>query len=627
MPWGKLTTGFVALGAALSGVDASIINEVPIQAEYKLIEHVSVTQNGNVVKATLPWKDQQGFVVGYDMGVPTARERVKDKRIKQVITEQVSSDAMKMDILLNEKPDTNRFCYTIEGAENYNFEQQPEAYTQFEIEHEAYRPEEMMGGFAVYHKTLHDNEYETGKVGNIPFPYIWEVDNPATKQRADSFTYQDGQLCVVVQQSFLDTATYPVRIDPTFGYSAIGASATALLVNETAGNLYIAPPDAGATSIAKFTLHTQRRLATDQFKAVLYDTSGNVITNGVGGAADAPAAYAWTDSSFATPPTITPGTSYGLNVVMSATVDYKYDTITGTYGLYDNTNSFASPQSITVADGSDYRLSLYATWNAAACDPYTTQCTDVFTTKGYNEWVAPTDVTSAKVACWGPGGGGGVVGSSGGGGGGGGAFASSTVSVTAGTGYTIFIGSGGNADNSASTSDSTFGTTTVVADGGKGTSDISAAAGGYASGSTGDVKSSGGNGGVGNATGDAGGGGGGAAGPHGAGEAGSGASTSQGGAGGLGDAGVGGTAGAADTNNATAPDGGNGGQSVYGGGGGGGGDNGDYGGNGGMYGGGGGGGEIAGGGQGADGRCEVSYTATAAPSGGEVIYQSEFFFF
>lgn len=259
----------------------------------------------------------------------------------------------------------------------------------------------------------------------------------------------------------------------------------------------------------------------------------------------------------------------------------------------------------------EYKISLQPkTLNALAT-------TEEFNTAGTFNWQAPSRVYQASVACWGGGGGGGRGKNAGGGGGGGGAYASSTIAVTPGTYYTIYIGAGGTG-GSASPSDgtagenSTFATNTLVAVGGGGgiggTSAISAGGtGGSAALSTGTTTSSGGDGG-GGSTNDGSGGGGGAGGPDGIGGTGGTATTVDGADGGIGDNGSGGGAGAGAT---SAVLGGNGGTATTtGGGGGGGGYNGTTygGGNGGFPGGGGGGGE-AGGGNGGDGRCQIIYSA------------------
>jgi hypothetical protein len=248
----------------------------------------------------------------------------------------------------------------------------------------------------------------------------------------------------------------------------------------------------------------------------------------------------------------------------------------------------------------------------------TTNCTEIFDTAGYTTWTVPENVTSIDVACWG-GGGAGFDGGTGGGGagGGGGAFASSTVTVATNDVIRIFVGVGGTTSGAAgatSTASTTAPALLVAADSGGGGLGLTTqiGIGGTIGRSTGDVKNDGGNGGQGidDSTHDGGGGGGGGAGPHGDGEVGAdaiGGATDTGGAGGRGDNTLGGTAGAAGNGG----NGGIGGTSALGGGGGGGGDNGATGGAGGTAGAGGGGGET-GQGNGATGRCEITYTTAAA---------------
>lgn len=213
-------------------VDATTLNETPLErVEMIGEERVEAKQVGNVVETTFPWKDQPGLTVKVDLGEPTLTERFTDKRKREIITETVDEfdGGFKVDILLNERPDTNVFCYEIEGAENYDFFYQP-ALTEQEIAEGAERPENIVGSYAVYHKTLKNHQqgrenYATGKVLHIPRPQVWELNNQeVTKEWAElSYTDDDG-LCVTVRQEFLDKAEYPVRVDPTFGYTSIGAS-------------------------------------------------------------------------------------------------------------------------------------------------------------------------------------------------------------------------------------------------------------------------------------------------------------------------------------------------------------------------------------------------------------------
>ena len=157
-------------------------------------------------------------------------------------------------------------------------------------------------------------------------------------------------------------------------------------------------------------------------------------------------------------------------------------------------------------------------------------------------WTPPSGVTSVTVHAIGGGGAGGAGdGSNGGSGGGGGAYASGTVSVTAGVAVSIQIGAAGGTAGADGTDTWFKSTSDVMAKGGQGGGLNSTAVsstisqGGQASASVGTTKFNGGDGGVVQVSGnDYGGGGGGAAGPNGAGGSGGvGATAASGGGGGA----------------------------------------------------------------------------------------------
>lgn len=227
----KTIAGLSATAILMGGVDASILNEKPLERlEMVANERVEAKQLGNIVETTFPWKDQPGIKVKVNLGEPSLTERIKDKRKKEVITEVVDfgDGGFKVDILLNEKPNTNRFCYAIEGAENYDFFYQPPL-TAEEIAEGSYRAPEIEGSYAVYHKTLKNHivgreNYATGKVMHIPRPQVWELNDKDNTTVWADLSYDNGQLCVTVDQEYLNKAKYPVRVDPTFGYTSLGGT-------------------------------------------------------------------------------------------------------------------------------------------------------------------------------------------------------------------------------------------------------------------------------------------------------------------------------------------------------------------------------------------------------------------
>ncbi len=105
------------------------------------------------------------------------------------------------------------------------------------------------------------------------------------------------------------------------------------------------------------------------------------------------------------------------------------------------------------------------------------QTTTNFTTAGTTSWQCPAGVTSVLVQIWGAGGGGGgAQGTSvrrAGGGGGSGGYSTATINVTAGTTYSIVVGTGGTAGpnssgNGGTGGASSFGANLLVANGGSG---------------------------------------------------------------------------------------------------------------------------------------------------------------
>lgn len=357
------------------GIDASSLHEVPMEkVEMVASERLEVKQRGNVVETKLPWKGEQGITVKYDMGEPTSKERLKDKRNKQVITEVVDfgEGGFKIDIILDEKPDTNRFCYQIEGAENYDFFYQPKL-TEKEIAEGNSRPDDIIGSYAVYHKTLKNNGYKTGKVMHIPRPQVWEVNDESTKEWAE-LSYTDGELCVTARQEFLDTATYPVRIDPTFGYTSIGASASQIFAFTTS-NRWGQQVDAGTDSgtITKITAAVAMSAARNVKTAIGEDdgsqyTPVTYVEAALPNNSSVKTWYDWTYSY--TMGQQAANNIYGLFILGSGTGGGTTGTIAydSTTGFYHNTNgvTYSANTDPLSTSGSTGRLySIYATYTAS----------------------------------------------------------------------------------------------------------------------------------------------------------------------------------------------------------------------------------------------------------------------
>jgi len=130
------------------------------------------------------------------------------------------------EVELAEKPTTNVLHFSIQ-TKGFDFFYQPEL-TPEELDRGDLRPENVIGSYAVYHKTRKDNivggkEYATGKAFHIYRPYVMDANGVKVWCELD-IDVESGEAAITIPEDFLDTAAYPIIIDPTFGYTTQGAS-------------------------------------------------------------------------------------------------------------------------------------------------------------------------------------------------------------------------------------------------------------------------------------------------------------------------------------------------------------------------------------------------------------------
>ncbi|MDD5110502.1 MAG: hypothetical protein PHI63_04800 [Patescibacteria group bacterium] len=532
---------------------------------------------------------------------------------------------LEIEVILKEKPDTNKFCFQIDGAEDLVFTKQLPLWQEaglsaptkdctdtdcvFPDGDSAHRPENVVNSYVVSHATKRNYRIGGLNYGTGKFQHIYRIqviDADGLKEWGD-LEYADGKLCAIVPQKFLDTATYPVMVDPTYGYTSNAATGTSNAENTLRiyggwGN------SSQAGNAKKVTFYGNAVGSAANARGVIYlDSDLSSVTWGA--QVSVSTSLGWKELSVTTTTVSTVAYRPGIWMGTEGTGwNVQYDAAAAGYvGYRDNTAYHATndpPTPYTVASSNASRQ--YGIYFTYTC-PDTGTCT--FNQGQTEDWTAPVGITSVTVECWGAGGCGGGNAINATGGGGGGAYAQSVVSVTPGTNYTITIGTcttvGGNGTNS------TFGGSTVVAEGGDGGGPDWGGEGGAATSSTGTITNSGGKGASDDAGHNQGGGGGGAGGPDGAGQDGTAGNATVGGAGGGGDAGSGGAGGAGGDGGV----GGNGVCHVKGGGGGGGGDNTFRGGSGACGGGGGGnGGDVGSVTYITIGQCILTYSVPA-PAG------------
>jgi hypothetical protein len=175
-------------------------------------------------------------------------------------------------LTLKTKPVSNIFNFNI-ATENLDFFYQPEL-TEEEILDNANRPPEVVGSYAVYHSSKANNEYKAGKAFHIYRPKVWDSAGKTIWGVLNVDT-KSGILSIAVDQKFIDTAVYPVFVDPTFGYETTGKS-TVGLSNQIRGTLFTCPESGTATSVA-FYLDNNGGNTSKTYKFAIYLISDSTL--------------------------------------------------------------------------------------------------------------------------------------------------------------------------------------------------------------------------------------------------------------------------------------------------------------------------------------------------------------
>gem|GEM_PF-1203062 len=288
------------------------------------------------------------------------------------------SDGLEWEIILYQKPTTNKFIFNIQ-TKNLNFYYQPPLTAQ-EIAMGAERPDSVVGSYAVYHAYKRDNirhingedttyeNYGTGKAFHIFRPKA--IDANGNKVWGTLFIdTSNAEMIIVVPESFLDTAVYPVSIDPTFGNTIVGASNVGLTAGESYGNAILVNEHTAGSSetVDSIYIYGKSYNTDDSFNLALYTTSGTdslpvtrtgaVDTIGVteGSTPQWYVAYAGVAMTSGTKYTLAVGNNYNLPRIY-------YDSYSG--GASRETISGIPPISWTHLSYMDYQLSLYAIYTS-----------------------------------------------------------------------------------------------------------------------------------------------------------------------------------------------------------------------------------------------------------------------
>jgi hypothetical protein len=298
------------------------------------------------------------------------------------------------EIILAKKPPTNTVTFTLRSkgltahyqrplnqetpAPNWVTVTETEAFDA-EGHRVAYRPPKAVGSYALYHDSrigdiVGKQNYRAGKVGHIYRPHLTD----ALGAEAWGTITLDlvAQTCTItVPQDFLNSATYPVVIDPTFGYTTIGGTLGEYYADyEMAFGPYSPASNGDATSVS-FYFCSDYHAAFSATFGIFSDTgsdapNANLKDSAGGNVGNPDEVRDWYTQNLDSSLAITSTTLYWIVRNSVDTFHYAYDSVSGYDYVYDAATYSAGTlrSSYGTPDGriDNWRHSCYVTYTEAA---------------------------------------------------------------------------------------------------------------------------------------------------------------------------------------------------------------------------------------------------------------------
>lgn len=285
-----------------------------------------------------------------------------DYKIESYIDENGNAE---IELILEDKPPVNTFEFILTNYEDYDFYKQYPLNEEMQLEESVssdeshqynekgevilYRPENVVNSYAIYRN---GEKY-------FHIYRIYAYDFLGNRIYGDMF-YSKGSLYVTIDQTFLDTAIYPVRIDPTIGNTNIGSSTSTVGVNDAYAIQKTSLEDGTVTSIHAYANTT----VSNNWKGAIWfkdnSTIAGVCDNSVGTGSPS-----WIISDCSTNFSIDFGVEYYIGIINDVpTFEFYYDTVLNS-GIRDVNNDYDTPLPINNSpDSLDFFYSVYVNYTA-----------------------------------------------------------------------------------------------------------------------------------------------------------------------------------------------------------------------------------------------------------------------
>jgi len=335
------------------------------EAQYKTADFKKVLKDNPKDKVEAEFKNKKLKISRWDDEVNLEIELVDDKKTAKEAKIYEVSEGMEFEVDLLEKPESNVIKMNI-NDKGLDFYYQGEL-TQEEINEGAFRPENVVGSYAVYYSKSGDysqmggKNYKNGKAFHIYRP---EMEDANGWKVWGKLHIENGVMSITIPQDFLDNASYPVKhaTGATFGYSGDALTSTSFVANRlyNSGAEYAPSSDGTLTSItAKFG----NGLVTQTIQLAIYD--GTVLVDYTNPTESEVTSAKWYTLSVVNGASISSGSNYYLALASDYTTacSMYYDSWSN-YIKYSD-YSFGTPPnpiSWTTSGTNQRQYGIYATY-------------------------------------------------------------------------------------------------------------------------------------------------------------------------------------------------------------------------------------------------------------------------
>lgn len=279
---------------------------------------------------------------------------------------------LKWDIRFSSQPANLKLTWEIKCSKGLEFYYQDEL-SEEEKKEECFRPDDIIGSYAVYCNKKH-NKYKTGKLFHIPRPFV--IDSNGSTEWC-ILNIDKNELSITLPEIFMQNAVYPIVLDPTFGYTAAGASED--LKNSAdlpIGLLYGTHTAGSGESITQYSFYGRAYSSNATVEIAAYSVSGGDFVSRLAAAVSISVTgteYQWWNSSTISQ-SLESGTTYGLGWYTSSSA-YVYTKFDAEYDSPSSYHSTAESLPATWSESStvNRKYSMYATYSAGggtAGNPY-----------------------------------------------------------------------------------------------------------------------------------------------------------------------------------------------------------------------------------------------------------------